>query len=135
MARLATWYIILQIYTQIHRNLHIAHAYGLLTLTYSLQKPNTTHTKLKHTTPKSWPNHGGTIPAHYRIYTSSREGMAQNEKAWRTLELHVFNVFYNDCLFSHSRNHAFCMVFYPCILLLQRVLTRKTCHASSSLGK
>jgi hypothetical protein len=50
------------------------------------------------------------------------------------LQLHVFLVFYNDFLFSHSRHHAFCMVFYPCILLLQCVLTRKTCHALSSLG-
>jgi hypothetical protein len=32
MARLATWYIILQLYVKIHRNLHTTHAYGLLTL-------------------------------------------------------------------------------------------------------
>jgi hypothetical protein len=63
------------------------------------------------------------------------------EEAWRNkirhgapLQLHIFFVFCNDFSFSHSRNHAFCMVFYPCMLLLQCVLTRKTCHALSSLG-
>jgi hypothetical protein len=63
----------------------MTHAYGLLTLTYSLQKPCKTHAKLKRAAPRSWPDHGGTIPTKYRIYMYSREGMAQNDKAWRTL--------------------------------------------------
>ena len=62
------------------------------------------------------------------------------EKAWRKtrrhgapLQLHVFLVFYNDFSLSHSRNHAFCMVFYPCMLLLQCVLTRKIWRLSVPL--
>jgi hypothetical protein len=43
------------------------------------------HEKLKHATPKSLPEYGGTIPAQYRIYMSSREGMAPYDTAWRIL--------------------------------------------------
>jgi hypothetical protein len=134
MARLATWYILLQIYIKTHRNLHIAHVYGLRTLTESPSKHCETHTKLKRATPKSWPAHGGTIPAQYRIYKSSREGMAPNDKAGRTLATARFPIGHNDSLSSPSQNHAFCWIFYPCILLLQRILTHKTCHALSSSG-
>jgi hypothetical protein len=44
-----------------------------------------THAKLKCTAPKSWPDHGGTIPAQHKIHMSSRDGMAPYYKAWRTL--------------------------------------------------
>jgi hypothetical protein len=63
------------------------------------------------------------------------------EKAWRhtirhgaPLQLNVLLVFYNDFWFSPSRKHAVCIVFYPCVLFLQRVLTRKTSDDLSSLG-
>jgi hypothetical protein len=49
--------------------------------------PGRTHAKLKRAAPKSWPDHGGTIPAQCRIHMSSREGMAPYDKAWRTLAI------------------------------------------------
>jgi hypothetical protein len=114
------------------------HAYGLLNLTCSFKKTCKTHAKIKHITPKSYPNHGGTIPAQYRIYTESG---CPTEKAWyhmvrhgTPLELHVFLLFYNDFSCSPTQTHVFCMVSYPCELLSQCMLTRKTCHALSSLG-
>jgi hypothetical protein len=85
MACLATWYIILQMYVKTRRQLHIIHVYRIRTLTERPPKHRKTHTTLKRATPKSWPDHGGTIPTQYRIHMSSREGMAQYEKAWRTL--------------------------------------------------
>jgi hypothetical protein len=65
---------------------------------------------------------------------SSREGMAQNDKAWRTLATARFLLIDNDLSLSPSQNHVFCMIFCPHVLLLQCVLTCKTCHALSSLG-
>jgi hypothetical protein len=59
--------------------------YRLRTLTDSPPKHRKTHTTLKQTILRAWPEHGGTIPAQYRIHMSSREGMAQNDKAWCTL--------------------------------------------------
>jgi hypothetical protein len=85
LAGLAAWYIILHIYATIQRHPDIEHAYGLLNLTQSLQQPCKTHVKLKRNPPESWPDCGGTIPAQYRIYMSSRKGMAPYGKAWRTL--------------------------------------------------
>jgi hypothetical protein len=91
MACLATRYIILQIYIQIRRNLHMTNVYyELLNLTWTLQVPCKTRAKLKRTTPKSWPDHGGSVPAQYRIHMSNREGMAPYDKAWRTLATACF---------------------------------------------
>jgi hypothetical protein len=71
----------------------------------------------------------------------SIESTLPAKKAWRRtirhgapLQLHAFLELYNDFSLSPFRNHALCTVFYPCTLLLQCVLTRKTCHALSSLG-
>jgi hypothetical protein len=50
------------------------------------------------------------------------------------LQPHVVVISDKDLSFSPFQNHVCCMVFYPCMLLLQCVLTCKTCHASSSLG-
>jgi hypothetical protein len=50
------------------------------------------------------------------------------------LQLHVFIASYNDVSFSSSRNHAFCVVFCPRVLLVQCILTRETYHALSTLG-
>jgi hypothetical protein len=85
MARLEPWYIKLHIYIKTPRKLHIIHVYKLRTLTDSPPTYHKTPTKLKRATPKSWPDHGGTIPAQYRIHTSNREGVAPYDKAWRTL--------------------------------------------------
>jgi hypothetical protein len=84
------------------------------------------------------PNHGQSMAGPSPHTTESTRPA---EKAWcktrrhgAPLQVHVFIVCYEDLSFSHSRNHASRMVFYPCILLLQCVLTRKRCHALSSLG-
>jgi hypothetical protein len=85
------------------------------------------------------------LPSHGQIMAGqsphSTESTCPAEKAWHhtirhgaPLQLHVFDVSYNDFSLSPSQNRAFRMVFFPCILLLQCVLTRKTCHALSSLG-
>jgi hypothetical protein len=111
MAGLATLYIILKININTRRNLHIIYAYRLRTSTTSPPKHHKTHTKLKRSAPRPWPDHGGTIPAQYRIYAKSS---CPTEKAWRKsmrhgapLQLHVFLVFCKDFLFSPCQYHFY----------------------------
>jgi hypothetical protein len=81
-----------------HRNLHTAHAYGLLNLTESFQQPCKKQAKLKRTAPRSWPDPGRTIPQQNRIYMSSREGMVPYGKAWCTLATALFVCISKQCL-------------------------------------
>jgi hypothetical protein len=81
------------------------------------------------------------VDRSWRDHPHSAESTCPAEKAWRhmirhgaPLQLHIFLAIYNEFSLSPSQNHAFCVVFYPRILLLQCVLTRKTCHGLSSLG-
>jgi hypothetical protein len=67
-----------------------------------------THAKLKRTTPKSWPEHGGTISALHRICKSRQNGMAPSGKARRylvkhgsPLQLHVCRACYYDLSLLH----------------------------------
>jgi hypothetical protein len=79
MARLATWHIILQIYIKTRRHLCDI---CIWTSNFGLKSP-TNHVN-------TIQNHGGIIPAQYRIYMSSRENMAPYDKAWRTLATACF---------------------------------------------
>jgi hypothetical protein len=116
-----------------HTNLQIQNAYDFLNFTKSLSKPCEAHAKLKRAGPKSWPDHGGTIPAQSTIYMSSHKVWHHLVRRGAPLQLHVFLICHNDSLFLHPRNHGFCMVLCPCISLLQCILTCKTCQALSAL--